>query len=342
VRADSLLPLPGPLGRGLERLYLLGLALDRRRKDREPPHRLPVPVLSVGNIAVGGTGKTPVVEALARAWLARGGAPGILSRGYRGGAEGNDEFRLLARRLPEVPHVADRDRRAGGDRLLALHPEIDLVLLDDGFQHRRLARDLDLVLIDATRPFGGGRCLPAGFLREPWESLARAQAVLITRSEQVGEDLLRELEGFLRERFPRLWRGRARRVVEGLRDARGRTMPVAAGLRVLALCGLGNPSAFFASLPPLGLDVVLTRRFPDHHRYQPAELDRLRADARAAGAAALVTTEKDGVKLRELPGSDASDPPLLEVAIRAELPAAEILDLLPVPKAGGTMLAPRC
>jgi len=339
VRADSLLPIPGLLGRGLETLYLFGVEIDRRRQARTPPHRLTVPVLSVGNIAVGGTGKTPVVEALARTWLDRGGKPGILSRGYRGGAAGNDEFRVLARRLPRVPHIAERDRSAGGERLLARHPEVDLVLLDDGFQHRRLERDLDLVLLDATRPFGGGRCLPAGLLREPWESLERADALLITRSEQVGEDLLRELEGFIAGRFPRLWLGRARRVVEGVRDASGIVTPVRAGTRVLAFCGLGNPAAFFASLPPLGLEVALERRFPDHHRYRGSELERLRGEARAAGAEALVTTEKDGVKLADLPGAAGGEPPILEIAIRAELPAGAILDRLPRRGGGGTMPA---
>lgn len=339
MRADALLPIPGLLGRGLERLYRIGVAMDQRRMLRESPHRLPVPVLSVGNIAVGGTGKTPVVEALARAWSGRGGSPGILSRGYRAGPAGNDEFRLLARRLPGVPHVADRDRREGGARLLAEHPGIDLVLLDDGFQHRRLSRDVDLVLLDATRPFGGGRCLPAGLLREPWESLARADALLITRAEQVGEEVLAELERFLSERFPRAWRGRARRVVEGFRESGGSMVTPAPGTRTLAFCGLGHPAAFFASLPALGLEVAVERIFPDHHRYRGAEIALLAAEARAAGAEALVTTEKDGVKLRDLREAAEADPPILELAIRAELPADAILDLLPPRAAGGTMPA---
>ncbi len=321
----------------LELLYRLGLSFDRRRQAKLPPHRLRVPVISVGNITVGGTGKTPVVEGLARAWLRRGGVPGILSRGYRAGKDGNDEFRLLARRLPGVTHVAAKERRLGGERLLQEHPEVDLIILDDGFQHRRLHRDLDLVLIDATRPFGGGRCLPAGWLREPWLDLERADAILITRADQVSRETLEQLERFLRERFRAHWVGVARQVVEGLRErggdracesietpVRGRDHEVE---RVGAFCAIGNPDAFFASLAPLGYEVIWKKRYRDHFRYRNADLVELRTVARERGVALLLTTEKDGVKLELLPSFSAGEPAIAQVRMRAEFSADELLDL---------------
>jgi tetraacyldisaccharide 4'-kinase len=333
-RSSPLDGIPGgrPLGRALEGVYLWGLRRDRRRQLAAPPHRLGVPVISIGNLTVGGTGKTPVVEAFARGWLRRGGRPGILSRGYRGGWEGNDEYRLLRRRLPGVPHFADRDRRAAGEALLRAHPDVDLILLDDGYQHRRLHRDLDLVLIDATRPFGGGRCLPAGWLREPWTDLDRASSIVLTRADQISGGALRQLERFLEERFPGRPRCTATRILEGVRTPDGgtRVEPAgAAGERLGAFCALGNPQAFFRSLRSRGLELAWTRTFRDHHAYGAADLERIRAEARRAGVTRLLTTEKDGVKLEALPGFQEGSPAIDQVRIRVELPVDELIDLLP-------------
>lgn len=327
-RPDSLIPVPGPIGRALERLYLVGLRLDRRRQLRRPPARLAVPVLSIGNLTVGGTGKTPVTETLARAWLRRGGNAGILSRGYGGGGGANDEARLLARRLPGVPHVQERERRIGGERLLAEHPEVDLVLLDDGFQHRRLARDVDLVLLDATAPFGGGHCLPAGRLREPWSALGRAHAVLLTRCDQVSAGLLARIERFVGETFPGLPCLRSHQVAEDFRLSGGRTGTPDV-TRVGAFSAIGNPEAFHSTLRGLGFELVFTRTFRDHARYRPEDLARLREEARRTGAEALLTTEKDGVKLETLPGFADAEPPVHQLRIRAEFPVEEVLERLP-------------
>ncbi|HZW29293.1 MAG TPA: tetraacyldisaccharide 4'-kinase, partial [Isosphaeraceae bacterium] len=147
-------------------------------------HRLGVPVVSVGNLTVGGTGKTPMVEWLARWFRARRRRVVIVSRGYRGEQGLNDEGLVLEENLPDVPHLQDRDRvRAGRVALQEL--EADILVLDDGFQHRRLARDLDVVLIDALEPFGLGHLLPRGLLREPVRSLRRADLVVLSRADLV-------------------------------------------------------------------------------------------------------------------------------------------------------------
>ncbi len=329
-------PIPGLIGWGLEKLYRAGLRLDQGRKLRQAPEKLGVPVLSVGNITVGGTGKTPVVEALARSWLSRGGLPGILSRGYRSRGSSNDEYQLLERRISGVPHVAQVDRYQAGRALLAAHPEVDLIILDDGFQHLRLARDLDLVLIDATRPFGGGRCLPWGWLREPVESLFRADAILITRVDHVSRDVLGTLESFLSERAPDAWIGRAREKLEGFRDAQGRLVESLPQTELGAFCAIGNPSSFFETVKRMSADderdswssLNWSYQFRDHHAYRENDLERVTREAKRAGVSALVTTEKDGVKLEALEGFASADPPIYQLRMRAEFDVGAILERL--------------
>ncbi len=169
-------------------------------------HALPVPVISVGNLTAGGTGKTPFTVWLARALLAAGRRPGVLSRGYGARAEGSllsDEGAVRAALLgPGVPQVEAPDRVRGGASLLAAHHEIDVLLLDDGFQHVRLRRDLDVVLLDATDPFGGGHLLPLGMLREKPSALARAGAVVINRAERVTAKTLEGLRARVRALAP--------------------------------------------------------------------------------------------------------------------------------------------
>jgi len=261
-----------------------------------------VPVISVGNLTLGGTGKTPLV-AWTAALLARlGRRPAIVSRGYGAGAgETSDEAAELAILLPHVPHVADRDRRRAAARAVATGA--DAVVLDDGFQHRRLARDLDIVAVDATDPFGCGRLFPRGLLREPLAGLARADAVVLTRSAAIDRgqrDAIRAaLAAACRGRLPPVWAEADHRPV-GLRAASGRVRPLAdlRGRRVFAFAGIGNPAAFRAALVELGVDVVGFRPLPDHHAYSAADLDALAAAATAAGAELAVTTLKDLVKVR--------------------------------------------
>lgn len=295
--------------------------------------RLDASVVSVGNLSAGGTGKTPCVALVARELVARGRRPGILSRGYRrGAAERSDEGALLAQRLPDVPHVENADRAAGGRELEALG--VDVVLLDDGFQHRRLARDLDLVLVDATRPFGlapasdGERAvrsvLPRGLLREPMSGLRRADALIVTRCDQVGERELDALEDELRALAPQAALLRAIHRPARLR-APGGELPLEAlrGRAVQLVSGIGNPSAFERTARGLGARVEGAWRFPDHHAFRREELDA----ARAKGE--LLVTEKDAPKLAAL-GVEAL---VLEVElelVRGKAVLDALLDALPV------------
>jgi len=294
-----------------------------------PATRGPIPVVSVGNLTLGGTGKTPLVAWLARTLEARGLRPAIVSRGY-GAARGerSDEAAELGILLPAVAHVADRDRVAGVRTAAAAGAEV--AVLDDGFQHRRLARDLDIVAVDATDPCGGGRIFPRGLLREPLGGLARAQAVVLTRSTAVDARRRAEIRGMLdrtcRGGLPGVWIEATHRPLR-LRAAAMPPQPLdrLAGTRVAAFAGIGNPAAFRATLAQAGADLVGFRAFPDHHRYTEDDLAAIRRWAAAAGADLIVTTLKDLVKVR----ADHPDaPPILALEIALEvLPGSDLTGL---------------
>jgi tetraacyldisaccharide 4'-kinase len=263
-------------------------------------HRAAVPVVSVGNLTVGGTGKTPCVAYVADFYRRRDVRVTILSRGYGGAGGRNDEALVLEEDLPDVPHLQGADR-VGLAATAVEELECELLVLDDGFQHRRLARDLDVVLIDATNPWGHGHLLPRGLLREPSSSLRRAGVVVLTRCDQVsGAE-----RGRLREAVTRLAPGvpvaetTHRPVDLGNGAQTGVPLGRLRGRPVAAFCGLGNPDAFRRTLGDLGADVVAFRTFPDHHPYARADVDDLRAWARRqATDCVVVTTQKDLVKLR--------------------------------------------
>lgn len=270
-----------------------------------PAVRLGTPVVCVGNLSVGGTGKTPMVVRVARMLDARGLRVGLLSRGFgQRGAAPNDEARLMERELPGVPHVQMVDRVAGGRALERMG--VDVIVLDDGMQHRRLARDLELVLVDATRPWGlpappeGGapvKCvLPRGFLRESPRELARAHAIVMTRCEQSDARTLDELEGELHALAPAAAILRAEHRPSAVREGAFRLTPdVLAGRELRLVSGIGNPEAFERTVRALGATVLGVHAFPDHHAFQREELVEL---ARAGGE--LCVTAKDAVKLEEL------------------------------------------
>jgi len=274
--------------------------------------KLPVPVISVGNLTFGGTGKTPTVIALARDLVRMGRRPAVLTRGYKRlddgqvvvvgpiprqtAAEVGDEPLEMARRLPGVPVVVDADRARGGAEAQRLGS--DVVLLDDGFQHLRLERDLDLVLIDAGDPWGGNRMPPLGRLREPAAALKRADAVLITKAPAEWRPLAAEIERVIDHVAPRL-----QVFISRVRPSRVRVpgegwlgSEVLTGRRVMAFAALGRPDGFADTLAEAGAEIVASRWFPDHHAYTEQEL----ADVvgQAADASAIpVTTAKDAVKL---------------------------------------------
>ncbi len=298
--------------------HALGLPLTRlwelagARRSGTCPTKLDVPVISVGNLSLGGTGKTPCVLHLASLLRAAGHTPAILTRGYGRHAlandlavapgaqvsiaESGDEPQIFVRSgLAAVGIGADRARTAA---LVLERFPADVFLLDDGFQHRRLARDLDIVLIDALDPFGGGYLLPLGRLRERVASLARADAIVITRSQF--SDLAPAIEHVVRRANPLVPIFRSGIEPEAWVDAAtGASLPLSrppfatAG----AFCGLGNPQSFRRTLESLGAPPAAWFEFDDHHRYRTRELRSMAHQAGAAGATALVTTQKDAINL---------------------------------------------
>lgn len=274
-------------------------------------HRATVPVISVGNLTFGGTGKTPTVIALVRDLVRRGRRPAVLTRGYGrsetaprvaigpderlDAAELGDEPVELANRLPGVPIIVDRDRVQGAAE--AVRRQADILLLDDGFQHLRLERDLDLVLVDAGDPFGGDHLPPLGRLREPPTALARATAVLVTKLPPDRPEMFDNLRHRIRAYAPQVPVIGSTLAVSRVRiDDVWQAPGVMAGARVMAFAGLGRPEAFADVLAGAGAEVVGRRWFADHHRYTETELSELATAAQEVGAR-LVTTAKDAVKL---------------------------------------------
>lgn len=271
--------------------------------------RADLPVISVGNLTVGGTGKTTIVAWLVSELTRRGRRPAVVSRGYLGRAgrgpvivsvgqgpmvepevSGDEPF-LLATRLPGALVISGSDRVMGCEA--ALRAGADCVVLDDGFQHVRLARDLDIVLLDAHNPFGNYRLLPAGTLREPVSGLRRAGAVVITRSRP-GESFS-VVERVVRRHNATVPLLRAGHRSCGFVDAKGEV--VGRPERAVAFCGIGNPEAFATDLEHQGVQVMEFRRFRDHHPFTHANWDELRELA-SRHRATLLTTEKDLVRLR--------------------------------------------
>jgi len=266
---------------------------------------LAAPVASVGNVTVGGTGKTPMVEYLARLMLSLGRRPVILSRGYAAktglaedGRERNDEYLVLHQNLPQVPHVPGPNRVASGRMALARGLG-DCFILDDGFQHWRLHRDLDVALVDATDR-SPARLLPFGKAREPASALRRADMIVVTRCRLVSPESLDLLEKSLQRAAPRAEVALADHRPVGLAPLTGGATSecdLLRGVPVLAFCGIGNPRAFLATLRSLGADVVAAQFFDDHRHYSSQDVASLGALADEVDAQAIVTTQKDAVKL---------------------------------------------
>lgn len=267
-------------------------------------HSAAIPVVSVGNLTTGGTGKTPFVAFVVGWLLNRGIRPGIISRGYRAindanssVAQPNDEKLLLDRLCPGVPHVQNRDRVAAA-REAHSHHNCQFLIADDCFQHRRLARDVDIVLIDSTEPFGYGFVLPRGLMRESASELRRASLVVLTRCEQSTEADLVELTRTIRKLSPapvlRATFEPARlRAINGsiANIEEWRHRPVG------TFCGVGNPSGFRRTVANTDARCVFHRTFPDHHHYVESELVDVAVSAKQLGAEWLATTAKDLVKV---------------------------------------------
>jgi len=305
------------------RLYESGL---------RPTHKLTIPVISVGNITAGGTGKTPIVRYLATQLHQAGHHPAILIRGYHRGRGGmSDEESLLAEQLREqrVTVHANPDRVSGGQEVLQKHPEVNVFLLDDGFQHRRLARDIDIVLIDATNPIGHGHIHPRGLLREPLCGLARASIIILTRCEQQTPAELQEIETTLRRYVPNIAIFRSRFIHNGLRSAATLTsgppdnsLEVIRAKKTFATAAIANPGPFESSLRTMSKTFVGQHWFADHHDYTTEDLIAVRREAINVGADVIVTTEKDWVKMRQLRSALDGTPPIwrldLDISLEPE------------------------
>lgn len=311
----------GPLARllyGCSRLY--GRIVQARVRHLQHStggiKRLPRPVISVGNLTTGGTGKTPMTAYLAGLLQSWGLAPVILSRGYGGAAEksglvvsngqgprvpaalAGDEAYLLAKRLPTVPVVVGQDRYAMGIKALEQLKPVCFIL-DDGYQHIQLHRDLNLVLLDYRRPFGNGHLLPRGHLREPPTALERADALVLTRSDLNASETPELGPGLGGKSIFRS----AHRSVVTQRWARGQRVPdtsegrIPDEQRVFVFSGLGDNAVFREVSAALGGRQVGWRAFGDHHPYSQGDVADIKVAAKAAGASALLTTAKDFVRL---------------------------------------------
>jgi tetraacyldisaccharide 4'-kinase len=280
-------------------------------------------VISIGNLTLGGTGKTPAVIAAALEAKKRGYRPCILTRGYKGRAKGpclstsdgeifnnassvGDEAAYMAFRLHDIPIAKDKNRfRAGMYALEKTGPSsIDVCILDDGFQHRALIRDMDVLLIDATNPFGNGKLFPEGIMREPMESIRRADSVLITKSDAVSSDALNAIEKRIQQYSPAVPVYHAHYEPVSLMDINGESHSPdrLKGRQVHVVSGIANPLYFENLLRSLGAEIVHSKVFRDHYRYSQRDVRNIVKDE---GMLDIITTEKDMVKLKglELPGT---------------------------------------
>jgi tetraacyldisaccharide 4'-kinase len=295
--------------------------------------RLPCPVISVGNITLGGSGKTPLAELAVRTLLGLGARPAVVSRGYGRRTRGvhvvadrsgirlpasaaGDEPRLLAEHLPGVPVVVGESRYEAAAR--AIEAGADAIVIDDGFQHRTVDKSLEILAVSADAPWGNGRLFPRGVLREPLAALRRAHVVVVTEAERPGqvEEVRRTLA---RQRADALCLSARYEVLGARETTSGREVPATelAGRSLLAFAGLASPRRFAETLGRLGAVVTELVEFPDHHWYAPPDLLDLTARGSRRGTEGLITTEKDWMRLQELPR-----PPLPLWVLRVRLTLA--------------------
>ena len=303
-----------PLLLALTPIYRLGVHRRNRRfeTDKVTVSKVDVPVISVGNLTTGGTGKTPLVIWLCRQIRHLDLRVAIVSRGY-GAAKNrdrtskpNDEAMELGQRLPDVPHL-QAPNRVGSARIAIEELETEALVMDDGFQHRALARDLDIVVVDATEPFGFGYLLPRGLLREPVKNIARADFVVLSRCDQVSHDNISRTETELRRYSPNLpiaqtkvqpatwiqYDGQEKDLSEFAVSPTKATGTI----KVFVCCAIGNPDSFLNTVSSTGVTVVGRTLFPDHHLYSRADIEEIAKAAVEAGAEAIVCTHKDLVKI---------------------------------------------
>jgi len=280
--------------------YRLVIALRNMLYDKSilKTVKVPAAVISIGNITTGGTGKTPLVAWLCNYFTDRNIKTAVLTRGYKvKNSIFADEPAMLAKASPAAKVIVNPDRTAGAERAISEY-NAKLLIMDDGFQHRGLARDVNIVAVDATEPFGYEKLLPAGLLREPVSSLKRADAVVITRSNQNSPEKISEIKNRISQINPDIVFAAAVHKPLCIKLIKDRQMPLneLAGRKIYAFCGIGNPDAFFQTLSDMALNIVGTKVYNDHHKYTDADITAIYEDARYKQAELVLTTHKDWIK----------------------------------------------
>jgi len=259
--------------------------------------QVPAAVVSIGNITTGGTGKTPLVAWLCNYFTNHKIKTAVLTRGYKKKNDIADEPAMLAKAVPDAVILVNPDRTAAAKKAINEH-NAKLLVMDDGFQHRKLARDINIVAIDATEPFGNEKLLPAGLLREPLKSLKRADAVIITRANQNSPEKIDEIKKRISNIRPDVVFASAVHkpmYIKLLKDQH-LTLNELQGKKIFAFCGIGNPGAFFQTLSDMALNIVGTKVYNDHHRYTNDDIAAIYEDARYKKAQFVLTTHKDWIK----------------------------------------------
>lgn len=257
-----------------------------------------VPVISIGNITTGGTGKTPLVIWICKLLSKRSVRCAVLTRGYKSNNEKiSDEPAILAKSCPDAKVIVDADRVSGAAKAINEF-DAEILVMDDGFQHRRLRRDLDIIAIDATCPFGYGRVLPAGLLRESKNAIRRAHAVVITRYDQATPDDIGKLEEIIDGIAPGITIAKAIHKHPNACLAKEEILSLdkLREKKIFAFCGVGNPNAFLSRLGEFGLDVLGSKVYNDHHNYTLGDVENIYKQARELEADLILSTQKDWVK----------------------------------------------
>jgi len=281
-------------------------------------------VISIGNITVGGTGKTPLVNWLCGLLRKKDISCAILTRGYKAKkGKFSDEPAIFAVSCPDAKVIVNPDRVAGATEAVEKFGA-KAMIMDDGFQHRRLARDVDIVTIDGTQPFGYGKMLPAGLLREPVVALKRADAAIITRCDQISDTELTQLEEKLQQVNPEMIIVRSVHAPISAKSMSGEEISIdeLKGKNIFAFCGIGNPDAFVNTLEKLGANPVGSKIYNDHHRYTDNDIADIYEEARRSQADLILTTQKDQTKIN-LPGLVKKDIPFAYLAIELKFLSGE-------------------
>jgi len=330
-------------------LYRCGVVLGGKYAERFS-RELERPVISVGNLAAGGTGKTPFVIHLARRLYGRGYQVGVILRGYRGRLGGGgpvvvsrgkgplvsardagDEAFMMAEKLHGVVIAIGRDRFKVGYHIIK-YEKVDVIILDDGFQFKSLTRDLDLVCLNATEPFGGRRLLPAGLLREPLSSLSRADGIVLSHADLAGARDIESLVSEIRQYNSKAWiiKSAYRPVDIFCPGSNKRLRPgEVSGVKVLLVSALGDNRQFFRTVSALGAEVTGHLCYPDHHWYTRKDMEAVAGAARESGAAAVITTAKDAVRMERFETSGLEIWVLnIELVLEDDTPLVGSLDRL--------------